>query len=290
MNARSALLLATFLLAACGGGGGGSSVPAAPGGASAPAKTQTGTFVLSIPTQASASVVRYPKFVSPSATSVSLTINTGTAQSFDVSPTSPLCTTVAGARNCTLSFIAPLGSDTMTFTIYAGANGTGNILATGTSSTTVALGTPFNVTVAMNAAIGLVTANVSLTGVQTCPNITTQFSGIVEGCGGSATVTVTAQDPSGQTITGSAPYATPIAFTTSDPTLSASPAQITAPGQSTVVTYSGAAFAPTVTNSVTVTMTISGRDGSNVRRRQAAIPVRSQQQCGSRRRQHGRRR
>jgi len=270
MKIQLSLLVATLALAGCGGGGGSQAVPAAGGSANAQAKTSQGTAVLSIPTgSSSAAHVRYPQFVSPNATSVTLSINAGTAQTFDVSATSPLCTTVAGARNCTLNFFAPIGADTLTFTIYSGANATGTVLSTGTNSQTVVQGTPFNVTIAMNATVGIVTANLNVTGAQTCPNAAA-FAGITEGCAGSAALTVTVMDPLMNTVTGTAPYATPIQISTNDPSISASPVQITAPGQSSTLTYNGAAFGAGITTSITGTLTIGTQTVTQ------AVPVQRQ--------------
>lgn len=241
MKLHVTLLFAALVLAGCGGGGSGRAVAPSSGTATTQGKTQSGTFTLSIPTGSSSSAkVRYPQFVSPNATSVTLSMNGGTVQTFDVSATSALCTTVAGSRNCTLSFVAPLGSVAFVFTIYSGTNGTGNVLATGTDTTTVVLGTAFNISVAMNASIGTLMTSFTVNNVHgSCPNSPSTFNGISEGCGGSATVTFTVADPSGATVTGTAPYATPINLTTSDPSITMSPAQITAPGQTSTFTYSG---------------------------------------------------
>jgi len=269
MKIQLSLLVAVLALAGCGGGGGSQAVPAAGGSTNAKTATSQGTVVLSIPTRSSSGVVRYPQFVSPNATSVTLTINAGTAQTFDVSPTSPLCTTVAGARNCTLNFFAPIGADTLTFTIYSGANATGTVLSTGTNSQTVVQGTPFNVTIAMNATVGSIVANLNVTGAQTCPNAAA-FAGITEGCAGSAALTVTVMDPAGNTVTGSAPYATPVQISTNDASITASPAQITAPGQSSSLTYNGTAFGAGITTSITGTLTIGTQTITQ------AIPVQRQ--------------
>lgn len=246
------LLVAAFALAGCGGGGGSSATPAG-GTAKTQAKTSSGMLVLSIPTGTSAasSKVRYPQFVSPAAQSVTLSINGGAAASFDVSTTSTLCTTVSGARNCTLSFVAPIGSDSFTFTIYSFSNA---VLSTGTATATVVLGTPFSLTVAMNAVIGTLVTNFNPIAAN-CPN-NASFNGIIEGCAASGTFTFTTMDPSGNTITGTAPYTQAIQISANDPSLTASPNSVTAPGQSVTGTYSGAAFAAGISSQVTVTLTV----------------------------------
>jgi hypothetical protein len=258
---RLALFLAFALLAGCGGGGsGGSSVP------NTAAKTQPqakGSVTISIPTSAgsgSSAKVRYPQFVSPNAESVALSINGAADLFFDVSSSSSLCVTVAGTRNCTLSFGAPAGSDTFAFLIFAGPNGAGTQLAS--AATTQQIGPGFNFTVALNAAVGTIVIAIPAShGNQNCP-AQPNFAGqnfISEGCGGTGTVTIAVDDPSGATITGSAPYAVPITLTTNDPSFVLSAPQITAPGQAETIIYSGAPFAAGITNLAVVTATAGGQ-------------------------------
>jgi hypothetical protein len=270
MKRTLALAIALSFLTACGSGGG-STTP------NTPAKTQTqsvmGSVVISIPLsngQSSSAKVRYPQFVSPNASSVSLSINGGAAQLFNVAAGSSLCTTVAGSRNCTLTFGAPAGSDTFVFVIFAGAGGTGTQLASATTTQTIATGTAFNFTVALNAAVGTIVANfmvVHNNGVMNCPDGPISFNGINEGCAGSAPLTITVDDPSGATITGSAPYATPISITGNDPSLSATPNQFTAPGQTVTLAYTGAPFAASFGSTAVVTLTAGGQTA------QVSIPV-----------------
>jgi hypothetical protein len=258
-----ALVLTTILLAGCGGGGnGGSSTPAAP---KSQPQSVTGSVVISIPNgtgSTSSSKVRYPQFVSPNAQSVAMNVNGGSDTIFNVGAGSSLCSTsTAGTRNCTLTFGAPVGSDTFGFLIFSGTNGTGSQLASATTTQTIAAGTPFNFTVAMNAAVGTMIINftaVTNSGTMTCPDQSSGFNGITEGCAGSAPMTVTVEDPSGATITGTAPFAGPISVAGNDPSLSAAPNQITAPGQTVTLSYSGVPFT-TMTNAAIVTLTAGGQ-------------------------------
>jgi hypothetical protein len=261
MKRTLALSFALFLLAGCGGGGGSGSVPAS---SQAPVKTTQGSVTISIPvesaaTQASTRNARYPQFVSPAASSVSLSINGGTSTIFDVSTTSSLCTTVAGARNCTLSFAAPLGSDHFAFVIFAGPGGSGNTLASASTNQTIVAGQAFAFTLAMNAVIGVVTANLVGNNNGGCPDAPQNGNNnnlVNEGCSGSGTVTFTASDPSGAVITGPAAFASGITIAANDPSISAVPAQITAPGQTSVLSYTGAAFGSGITTSIAITLTI----------------------------------
>lgn len=257
-----ALGLAVLLLAGCGGGGGGSSTPAAP---KSQPQSVTGSVVISIPSgtgQTSSSKARFPQFVSPNASSVAIDVNGGADQFFNVAAGSSLCTTSAGgARNCTLTFGAPVGSDTFGFLIFSGPNGTGTQLAAAMTVQTIAAGTAFDFAVAMNAAVGTMIINftpVHDQGSQQCPDQSPNFNGITEGCAGSAPMTVTVEDPSGATITGTAPFATPISVSGNDPSLSASPNQITAPGQTVTLSYSGVPFT-TMTTAAIVTLTAGGQ-------------------------------
>ncbi|HEV8021891.1 MAG TPA: hypothetical protein VGP41_11540 [Candidatus Lustribacter sp.] len=261
MKRTLTIALALSFLTACGGGGG-STTPPATQTASQSAKTSSGSVTLSIPlagaTQSSAKV-RFPQFVSPNADSVALVINGGTPQIFDVSPTSTLCVTGATARTCTLKFGAPVGSDIFDFLIYQNPNAQGALLASTQTTQTIAAGTAFNFVVAMNAVIGTVVANVpSNGGTQgNCPDGAMSFNGVSEGCAGSSgTITFTVYDPSGATITGTTPFVSPIVITTGDPSVTANPSQITAPGQTAVLTYTGAPLGAAITNSIAVNLTI----------------------------------
>lgn len=261
MKRSVACTLGVLLLAGCAGGAG--SVPGA-SSAKPQSKTAPGSVVISIPiastaTQASSRNVRYPQFVSPNASSVALSINGGGDTLFDVSATSSLCTTVAGSRNCTLAFAAPAGDDTFAFIIFQGINGSGNALASATTSQIITSGQPFNFAVALNATIGTIVVNIPTGGGTqgTCPDGLQTFNGVTEGCAGSSgAVTFTVDDPSGAAITGTAPFATPITITTNDPSVTASPNQITAPGGSTVFTYTGALLGSAIANAITVNLTI----------------------------------
>lgn len=263
MKRTLALSLALLMLAGCGGGGGGSAgVPAPPQTVS---KTSTqGSVTISIPvasgaTQSSTRNARFPQFVSPSAVSVAMSINGGADTIFDVSPASPLCKTVAGARNCTLAFAAPAGSDHFAFLIFAGPGGTGATLASSSTNQTIVAGQAFAFTLAMNAVIGIVTANIVGNNTGNCYNSPNNNNSNVidEGCPGSGTLSFSITDPAGNVITGPAPFAGGgISITPSDPSISAVPAQITAPGQTSVLSYTGAPFAAGVTTTVTASLTI----------------------------------
>jgi len=185
-----------------------------------------------------------------------------------VSSTSSLCVTASNVRNCHALVRRARRQRYLCVLDLHGRERNGTQLASASTTQTISAGTAFNFTVALNAAIGTIIPTVNLNGNQgNCPNGNANFNGINEGCGGSVQVTFTIEDPSGATITGTAPFAAPINITTSDPSVSVTPAQITAPGQGATLSYSGAAFAAGVTNIVNVTMTAGGYTSS------LAVPV-----------------
>lgn len=258
MKRSLALVITTLLLAGCGGGGSSSVAPASQ------AKTQSATasVTLVIPGGGSSQTsgkVRYPQFVSPNANSVEMSVNGGADQTFNVASNSSLCTTTAGGgRTCTLTFGAPAGSDTFAFEIFSGANGSGSLLAQATTTQTIAATGAFNFSIGLDAVVGTVVANVQTqSGTQgTCPNGPMNFNGVNEGCPGSVPATISVYDPSGALVTGTAPYATPIVLSASDPSLSISPSTVTTPGTPITLSYNGAALAPATTTTVTVTITV----------------------------------
>lgn len=177
MERRIALLSSACLflfLSACGGGGAPSSVPA-----TGMSGTTSGSAVVFVPSGAAGASQRARDFVSPSASSVAIVVNTATPVIADISSTSSLCTTGSGGRSCTVPLGAPVGNDTMAFTLYAGANATGSVLGTGSATTTVVSGQPFTVSVA----VGGTTASVNVSAA----------SSFTQGTSGSVPLTVSAK-------------------------------------------------------------------------------------------------
>jgi len=80
------VVVCAFALGGCGGGG------AASGGPTVPSTLVAGKVVLTIPPSTSAAA-RKPQYVSPSAVSLSTTVNGGTPIIADISSSSPDCTT-----------------------------------------------------------------------------------------------------------------------------------------------------------------------------------------------------
>lgn len=244
---RSIAVMAVVLalcLSACGGGGGAGATPGTAGGGSGHA---LGSAVLLIPARTASAKSRQPAFVSPSASSVAIAVNGGTPTVADISATSTLCTTTSGGRSCSVPFTAINGNDTITFTLYDAANATGNVLGTGSATATVA-GAPFSVTVA----IGGTVAKIVLSAAS---------STLTLGASSAIAIAINAEDSDGNTIIGSAPFASPVTLTDSDTsgstTLSAT--SIAAPGTSVTLTYNGGAVTGgSVTIGATSTNVVAG--------------------------------
>jgi hypothetical protein len=222
--AATAIALVSLCVSACGGGG----TTASPGPAATAGLAQ-GHAVLLIPAPTTPSGARRAAFVSPSASSVAIAVNGGAATVADISLTSPLCSTGSGGRTCSVPFSAANGNDTIAFTLYDAANASGNVLGTGSATATVA-GAPFSVTVAIGGTVAKVVLSAATTS-------------LALGTSTTVPITINAQDSDGNTIIGSAPFASPVTLTDSDTsgstTLSAT--SIAAPGTSVTLAYNGGA-------------------------------------------------
>ena len=251
----TAIAALASMLSACGGGS------SQPGAIAAPvtpqnAVTTNGSVVLFVPNATAAasasSTTRKALFVSPSASSLGISINGGTVAYSDVSSTSTLCVAASGGRTCTIPLTASVGADTLALNLYDAAAGAGKLLATGSGSTTAAVGSTFSVTVTMSPVVASATS----------PAFTfTTGSAFSVGTAGTGAVAFTLLDPDSNVITPSATpsFASPLALTSSDPHVTVSPASWTGPSQAITLTYDGStAVANTVTISVKATAATVG--------------------------------
>jgi len=234
MIRRSVIVASAFLsvsLSACAGGNQ-RAVPS-----SAPPVAAQGSVVLTIPATTSQATERSKAFVSPSASSVGIAVNGGTSTYADISSTSSLCTTAAGARSCTVPFTAPVGNDTFAFTLYAGANGAGSVLGTGTATATIISNQANTVSVT----VGGVPARIAVSETAT----------LTQGTSTTVPLTISVQDAGGNTIIGSAAYTVPITLTDSDTSGSTtlSTTTVTSPSTAVTLAYNGGAVSG---NSVTI--------------------------------------
>jgi hypothetical protein len=177
------------LAAACGGGGGSghASSPVAPGPQQSGAQA-SGSVTLRIPAATAASAARKAQFVSSGANSATVALNGGAATVFDVSSTSPYCTTTGGLRSCQLPITAPSGPLTVAVTLYASLTGSGSPLGSASGSTTVNAPTAFTVNVDIDPYVQSLGATASYTFANGLPAIA---YGLTE----SGTMNVTYKDP-----------------------------------------------------------------------------------------------
>lgn len=216
----------------------------------------SGSAVVFVPSGATGTSQRSRDFVSPSASSVAIVVNSAAPVIADISTTSSLCTIGSGGRSCTVPLGAPVGNDTMAFTLYAGANATGSVLGTGSATTTVVSGQPFTVSVAVGGTIASVDVSAP--------------SSFTQGTSGSVTLTVSAKDSGGNTIIGSAPYASPITLSDSDTSGSTalSSTNVTSPATSVVLSYNGGTVSG---GSVTISATAANVLAGSVSPAQVAV-------------------
>jgi streptogramin lyase len=194
-------------------------------------------------------VKRKPQFVSPNATTASISINSGTAQSFDVSASSTLCQTVSNVRTCALPLTAPYGQDSIAVSLMGTSSVNGNqvLLGQGSNSLTVVAGTNFTVAVGINPVVA---------GINVGQGNVPAPTAYAFGSASSQSATLTFADPSGANITGSGNvpnFLTPVTLTSSDPHVTITPTSLITPGQGFTIAYDGStAVAQTVTVSAGV--------------------------------------
>lgn len=132
--------------------------------------------------------------------------STAPTQSFSLAANAPGCTSNGTSRTCLVPVNLPLGSDLVTLSTYDGpltANGqtSGHLLATASTTQTIVEAQSNNVVISLMAVVSSVT-------------ITPQQSSIVStGTRVTVPLSVAAFDAAGNPITGTTPYAQPIALT-----------------------------------------------------------------------------
>jgi hypothetical protein len=216
--------LAAASLAACGGGGGGGAAlppvqaPAAGNGGGAGSPSAPASVVISIaipPASAASAHGRAPRYVSAGTKSASVSY-AGTTQ-----------TTNCGAT-CALTAAVMPGPVTFSVSLYDGPNGSGHVLSSGQTTTTVVAGTSNSVKVTFGAVVAAVVVSIPSASVSA-------------GTPATIPVTVTAKDAAGYTIVGSDPYATPIALDTDDGSgaFALSTSSVAAPSTPVTLAYDG---------------------------------------------------
>jgi len=190
VGARTAAVLINVLLAGCAGNTTSaiSSVPRQPHTA---AKSAQVTFTMHWNSATTVSAARAPKFISPSALSVSVGVNGGTP-SYLNSPAT------------TLAIVAPVGNDTFTFQTYDETNGQGNVL--GRASVTENI---------VDGAANVVSAVIN--GITSALTISLASPATAAGTAATIPVNVSALDADGNIIVGPGYYASPINLAINDP-------------------------------------------------------------------------
>lgn len=248
MSARMmrSLIAALAACAIAGCGGGTPAVHQAPPAnqTPAPAKTASTTLSIAIPMpKGGASTSRAPHFVSTGTASGGITIGPNSSpqfisQAFDLSSTSPSCTTAPGVRTCTVTVDLPLGNDTIALYTYdgplSGSKPSGHMLAMATVTTGIIEGKHNSVAM-------------SLLGVPASVTITPERASI-QSTGSPTTVQIgtTVYDAAGNQITGADPYSEPVGLTASGPhnafaviVNGNNTGYLTRPGDTASLTYSG---------------------------------------------------
>lgn len=232
--------------AGCGGGGSQSATPN-----TSKSVPQSGSvsvqFYIALPSRTS-SKLRRALYVSSSTNSATVIV---TPSSGTASPATVIsCTPQPNPTSCSGAVGAPIGSDTFVVNLFDGANGTGNLLSTGTLVQTITMGTNNSVSVTFN---GVVTS----LSLATVPS----NAGLVGGASSTVTLVVNALDSDGNTIIGPGSYVNSsgaaVTLTLSDSDGSGvtnlSQTTVTAPTTGITVSYNGGTLAanPVITLSAT---------------------------------------
>jgi streptogramin lyase len=239
------------LAAGCSGGGGTSAVPSTPSAPQAPGPSAgmasvlftmkwNGTGTSSF--QRAAASQRAPRYVPPTARSVSVTVNGGTPQYLN-------------APSSTITIDAPVGTDTFTFQTYDEQNGQGNVLSRASVTQNIVSGAANSVSAVLNGVVASVTLSLS----NAAPNA---------GVPATVNVNAAARDADGNTIVGPGDYSVPIHLAVNDPTssgtLALSTNNLQNPSQTATLTYNGGTLNSGLPGGPTATVVASGTGISTV--------------------------
>jgi len=228
--AHFATTLVLTLLAGCAGGGSSPAPAVSAQQSHTAAKSAQVTFTMHWNSATTASSARAPKFISPSALSVSVTVNGGTPSYLNAPVT-------------TLTIVAPVGNDTFAFQTYDETNGQGNVL--GRASVTENI---------VDGAANVVSAVIN--GIPASLTIGLEVVRPLAGTSMFIPVFVSALDADGNVIVGPGYYAAPINLAINDPTntgtLSLSATSLQGPASTATVYYNGGTL---VSASVVASMT-----------------------------------
>jgi hypothetical protein len=232
----------TAVLASAGCSGGGAPIGFPPTGGTpanvAPAAKGRVTFSIGAPTVAAAA--RHSAYISRGMKSLAIVVTNASV------PT--LKNVVDCSVACTGTFDAPIGQDTFVITVYDGAAGSGNALATGLASLLVREG----VANQFSAVLGGIVAKLSLA---LAP------SGFTSGTPGRGTLSVVPLDASGNAIVGPDAFAAPALLSLANGAFTLGTHVVNDPSNASVpISYSGAIFSAPAT----VTATAAGLNVASV--------------------------
>ena len=232
------------LVVGCSGGGG--SPAATSGGGSAPTSSLRANVTFQMQwaapssTSAASAIRRSPKYLAPTALSVTISVVSAPAP---YSTTTPVVE-VLNSPTSTLTFSAPTGLDTFLIQTYDEQNGVGNMLSRSYVTQTIS-GSSANV---VSATLNGIIASLALSVSPLQPTA---------GTASTMTVSATGYDADGNAIVGPGTYASPIALAIVDPansgTLSLSTAVLQQPGATSTLSYNGKILA-----SASVSASLSG--------------------------------
>jgi hypothetical protein len=217
------ICLAASLLAACGGGGGGGGAALPPvasvtGGSPGSSAGSPAAVAISIavPAPSTSSSKRRARYVSAATKSITVGYGSG-SQTVDCTAT------------CSLVVNVMPGPVTFAVGLYDAAGGTGHLLSSGQTTTTIVPGQN--------------TVKMTFSGVAAALSVALGTASVSAGTPATIPVVVTAKDAAGYTIVGSEPYASPIALALDDSSgaTSLSTTTVSAPGASVTLAYNGSA-------------------------------------------------
>lgn len=196
-----------------------------------------------------------PKYISPSTQSMTVVTSANVpAQTFNLTPTSPGCSVSNGNTTCSIVAFLPVGSQTLTITLWDQTGGKGNQLSTADDPVTIDAGAVANISVTLD---GVPATAVVLLGTPPSPS-----ASVPQGTPTSVPVSVTAYDADQHIIMSPGGYSTPITLTDSDTsatslstsgTNSGQTVTVNAPGQAVTLSYTGG-----IISSATITPSING--------------------------------
>ena len=225
-------VLCVTLLAACSGAGGS---PEATGGGSVPSSNSRASVTFQMqwaPASASASSAfrRSPKYLAPTALSVSITVVSAPSPWTSATP----IVEVLNNPTSTITFSAPTGLDTFLITTFDEPGALGNVLSKAYVTQTVSASSANVLAATLDGVIASLTLSVS-------PLQPTA------GTASTMTVSATAYDADSNAIVGPGAYAAPIALSIVDPansgTLSLSTGVLQQPGATSTLSYNGKTLA-----------------------------------------------